>query len=108
VTWSNQQRSKIIREYGMRSLTRSLPLPVLTRSNNDLRHKNRERRRWTPPLSICVRSKTRYCSDTSSTLNIVGNVTSLVPRNWIRTVCPANELRLNGPLKTYAPAVPLF
>jgi hypothetical protein len=41
VTWSNQQRSKIIREYGMRSLTRSLPLPVLTRSNNDLRHKNR-------------------------------------------------------------------
>ena len=38
----------------------------------------------------------------------LGNVMSSVARNWIRTVCPANELRLYGPRKTYTPAVPLF
>ena len=35
-TWSNH-RVEILREFACRSLTRSLPLPVLTRSNNDFR-----------------------------------------------------------------------
>ena len=34
----------------------------------------------TPPLRFAFDLR-RYCSDTSSTLNIVGNVMSFVPRN---------------------------
>ena len=70
--------------------------------------KVRERRRERLRSRFAFDPNWRYCSDTSSTLKLVGNVMSLVPRNWIRTVWPANELRLNGPLRTYTPAVPLF
>ena len=36
-TWSNHQSPKSFGNIARRSLTRSLPLPVLTRSNNDFR-----------------------------------------------------------------------
>ena len=32
-------------------------------------------------LALGILAKTRYCNDTSSTLKLVGNVMSLVPRN---------------------------
>ena len=49
-----------------------------------------------------------YLTETSSTRKDVGNETSVVARNWMRTVWPAYALRLYGPLSVYTPAVPLF